>query len=131
MKISAIMSEPHSWDEAYRGDRPLRRTSLFWACLPAFLLAFMMTVGIAVRVFLQAPTKASVLVTALAVLEVVILYIGWRFLRFIDAVRELLSSAPNQSEDILGLARWTARLFIFGMTGIGMAMMVSLMLLSR
>jgi len=91
----------------------------------------MMTVGIAVRVFLQAPTKASVLVTALAVLEVVILYIGWRFLRFIDAVRELLSSAPNQSEDILGLARWTARLFIFGMTGIGMAMMVSLMLLSR
>lgn len=131
MRMLAIMSEPHSWDAAYRGGKPLRRTSLFWACLPAFLLAFVTTGGIAVRVFLQAPTKAAVLVPALAAMEVMILYIGWRFLRFIGAVRELIAGAPDQSEDILGLARWTARLFIFGMTGIGMAMLVSLMLLSR
>ncbi len=128
MNTLGILREPHSWDDALRGTRPLVRTSLFWACLPAFLLAFIMTGGIAIRVMFELPAKAPLLAPPLFLTNVIVVYIGWRFLGFLREVRALLQAVPEQADGVLSIARWTARLFTFGMMGIGIAMVVALQL---
>lgn len=131
MNLANILREPGSWDEAYQGEKSLVRTTLFWACLPAFLNAVLATAGLAVHILLRVPGRATVIVPAMVMMEVFVLYNGWQFLGFVQEVRDLLPRAPDERGAILSLGRYTARLFIFAMTVIGMAMIIGLLLLSR
>lgn len=128
MSISSIFSEPHEWDAAFLGTRPLLRTSLFWSCFIAFFYAALMTGGIAIKIALQIPSKAPLLIPFLLLMVIFIFYTGWRFLRFIREVQAILLTIPEKKEAILSLARWNARLFAFAMTGIGLAMVLALVL---
>jgi hypothetical protein len=98
--------------------------------VPAFLWAVLGSTALIVRILLRDREQALLLVPPLAIMEALILWMGWRFFReFVPRLRRLVSQIPDRADELLQVARFSTRLFVFGMTGIGLAMFMGSIIL--
>jgi hypothetical protein len=125
----AILGEPTSWLDELRVRKPLYRGSMFWSCVMTLLLALVDTTGVIVRLSVLDKSEARILVPLLVVLEAYCLYLGYRFWKVLQKVRHCVSNAGQ--ENLLYMAVFSARLFMFGTGALGVSMMVTILVFNR
>jgi hypothetical protein len=125
-----VFHEPKIWDESFRTQKPIWKTSLFYSCFCVWFWAAALIPITIVKLLIVKEARLVFAVPVLALAEVFVFYHGNRMLEFIAEIRCLLASDPDNTY-ILPIARWTTRLFQFAMLGFALAMMLVQAFMSR
>jgi hypothetical protein len=123
---------PDSWNDLFLSDKPMVRTSAFWTCALAMAYAVIFSTGFAIRLWAVRSVipDVALAVPVLVFLDVVLIYLGWRFLAFVEDIRETVRQVPKeQSVALLRSGRAVTRIFYSLMFGVGIALALASMLL--
>jgi hypothetical protein len=127
------LTEPESWNDLFLSEKPMAKTSAFWTCLLALAYAAIVAGGLGIRLAAgkHAHPAYAYAIPALVILTGFLFYLGWRFLGFIESIRQVVSEVPReQAVIVLRAARAATRLFYSSMLGVGIALMIAKLLIS-
>lgn len=122
-----MLKEPRSWRDAFKASGSLSRTSMFWTCGLAFLLAVTNTTGAIVHILRLDRGPVILLAVGFAVLDA---YSFWLALRVFKAAQTIKRLSASANLDVLSdLGALLARVFMFAMIALASGAMAILMIL--
>ncbi len=123
---------PDTWDNLFVGNKPALRTAAGWTCAWSVLFALVAAGGLGSYLIQHGDTISTthVALPAIVISMAFLLFLCGKFIAFVADIRETVRTIPaDQSAIVLRAARSVIRLFYTLVTIIGIALIVTRMLL--